>query len=143
VKPRHIDARTDPYFWDRVEKTEGCWIWTGARYGEYGRIRIDYRPVLAHRYVYESFIGPIDPGKGVFHHCDTPLCVRPDHLFSGTQSDNVADMIAKGRHGKYNALKTVCKNGHPFDEQNTRHRPGGGRACRTCDRLLYHYNNTR
>jgi len=53
--------------------------------------------IRAHRWAYETFVGPIPDGLGVCHHCDTPSCVRPDHLFVGTQKDNVRDCISKGR----------------------------------------------
>jgi len=46
----------------------------------------------------ESYIGEIPDGLDVLHHCDNPACVRPDHLFLGTKSDNITDSVRKGRH---------------------------------------------
>jgi hypothetical protein len=56
-------------------------------------------PVYAHRVSYLLAVGPIPKGMEACHDCDTPLCVNPGHLFLGTQSDNIADMVAKRRHG--------------------------------------------
>jgi hypothetical protein len=53
--------------------------------------------VQAHRFAYELAYGAIPPGLWALHHCDNPPCVRPDHLFLGTQSDNMLDAIHKGR----------------------------------------------
>lgn len=82
-------------FWIKVDRTDdGCWLWNGATqskgYGCFG-------PYLAHRYGYELQHGPIPEGMLVCHHCDTPRCVRGDHLFLGTHQDNMADMVAKQR----------------------------------------------
>lgn len=78
----------------------GCLLWTGARHGNgYGLLTIapNHRAKLrAHRVSYEIFVGPVGD-KWVLHKCDTPLCVNPDHLFLGTDADNKADKIAKGR----------------------------------------------
>ena len=84
-------------FGKRVLKTDDCWIWMGGRGSHgYGGFYAHGEQLLAHRYSYELFIG--DPtGLVICHHCDNKLCVRPDHLFAGTQSDNLNDMTRKGR----------------------------------------------
>lgn len=84
------------------EPNTGCWLWTGAttggeRPGSYGQLRLDRRMVLAHRAMYEAFVGAIPDGMHVLHRCDTPLCVNPAHLFVGTQRDNMRDRDAKHR----------------------------------------------
>lgn len=94
-------------FWDHVDKSGECWIWTGycqpKGYGlfypaDYHRQR-NNRTTSAHRYSYELHFGPIPSGMSVCHRCDNPPCVRPDHLWLGTNGDNVRDMYAKGRGG--------------------------------------------
>lgn len=86
-------------FWIRVEKTPTCWLWRGATTSSgYGHLYRDGRRIRAHRLVYEFTYGPISKGLFICHHCDNPLCVRPDHLFLGTPADNAHDMIRKGRH---------------------------------------------
>lgn len=77
----------------------GCWIWMGElRPNGYGALKIDGRQVSTHRFSWETQHGPIPEGLCVLHRCDVKTCVRPDHLFLGTNDDNVADMIAKGRN---------------------------------------------
>ena len=107
VRDRRID---DPefaaWFWSHVQRGEGCWLWQPPQ----GR-RMDYGHVLiwrsdrqfsasAHRVAYELTHGAIPVGLHVCHHCDTPPCVRPDHLFLGTPKDNSNDARRKGRLGK-------------------------------------------
>ena len=88
-------------FWSRVNKTDGCWLWTAAKVQGYGDLRIDTtHRMLAHRFSWELHIGPIPPGLHVLHRCDNPPCVRPDHLFLGTNDDNIVDRVLKGRGGK-------------------------------------------
>ena len=90
-------------FWAKVEKSDGCWLWAGALTKGYGQVSIDKRNTYAHRLSWEIHYGPIPKGLFVCHKCDTPRCVRPDHLFVGTCADNIADMWAKGR-AKHGAL---------------------------------------
>lgn len=87
-----------------VEKTDTCWIWKGFVTGSgYGQVRLPWpsrRKTGAHRLSYMVHVGSIPPGAVVCHTCDEPLCVRPDHLFIGTQKDNQEDMVKKGRSAR-------------------------------------------
>jgi hypothetical protein len=92
-------------FWAKVKRTTGCWVWQGAvagippnhLYGYIQRGRRGEGLIRAPRASWELAHGDIPEGMVVCHHCDNPLCVRPDHLFLGTRSDNNRDAIAKGR----------------------------------------------
>lgn len=78
-----------------------------------------------------------EPPEGicVLHTCDTPGCVRPSHLWLGTQLENIADRESKGRgrSGIRQLEKTHCPQGHPYDEKNT-YKPKKQRYCLTCMR---------
>jgi DNA-binding CsgD family transcriptional regulator len=81
-----------------VAKSEGCWTWTGGTSGfGHGAFWDGERQEIAHRFSWRLHHGPIPDGIYVLHHCDNPPCVRPDHLFLGTQRDNIRDASAKGR----------------------------------------------
>lgn len=85
-------------FWNNVEKTDGCWNYRGTIDAKgYGQIYGLRKCRRAHRVSYELHCGPIPEGLGVLHHCDNRVCVRPDHLFVGTQADNMLDMDRKAR----------------------------------------------
>ncbi len=84
----------------RTVKTESCWEWVGYKTPDqgYGQIAVNgKRRRRVHRVAYELNYGPVPPGLCVLHRCDNRTCVRPDHLFLGTNQDNSDDMIAKGR----------------------------------------------
>jgi len=87
-------------FWDKVDKSGDCWLWTASDDGKrgYGKISVGNKMHYAHRLAYEAHVGPIPKGLCVLHKCDTPKCVNPDHLFLGTIADNNRDRDQKGRH---------------------------------------------
>lgn len=109
----------------------GCSEWDhGVRVREYGGVWSGGQRWLAHRLAWTEANGPIPDGLCVLHSCDNPRCCNVDHLFLGTQKDNAADMVAKGRHASQ--LKTECKHGHPLEGDNLYVDPRGRRECRTC-----------
>jgi hypothetical protein len=87
-------------FWNKVNKNteNGCWEWTGAldTWG-YGQFTSKQKRYSSHRLSIE-WAGFDPKGKIVCHKCDNPKCVNPDHLFLGTQSDNMLDMVSKKRN---------------------------------------------
>jgi hypothetical protein len=81
------------------EPNSGCWLWDGATNNDgYGTIRRNKTTRSAHRYAFEIANGNIQNGLCVCHKCDVPSCVNPDHLFSGTHTDNMRDRSLKGKH---------------------------------------------
>lgn len=133
-----------------VIKTEtddnGCWIWQSATNGVYGVFSmksLGFKTIYAHRASWVLFHGDIPEGMHVCHHCDTPLCVNPAHLFLGTAKDNIKDMFSKGRENNVIGLdlmndarraRTACRQGHEYTEDNTHWTPGGTRVCLICRR---------
>lgn len=85
-------------FWEKVQKTDGCWLWTGAKDKDgYGLVAFQCKTTRATRVAWIMANGSIDPKLCVLHRCDNPSCVRIDHLFLGSHLDNHRDMDAKGR----------------------------------------------
>jgi len=86
------------FYTDVIPNERGCILWIGPVDGNgYGAVAWEGRSQGAHRLAWIDANGPIPDGLDVLHKCDVPKCVNPDHLFLGTQADNVADMDAKGR----------------------------------------------
>jgi hypothetical protein len=123
-------------FWNKVEAGDGCWVWLGAlEHRGYGKFWLSGRHVAAHRFAYETCVGPIPEGLCVDHLCGDKRCVNPAHMETVTSRENTL------RCGKapasINARKTACPKGHPYDEANTYFSPSsrGGRHCRACQRV--------
>lgn len=85
------------------EPMSGCWLWAGPGYEDkrYGRFKplfcTNNKSILAHRASVELFRGPFPRKAFVCHHCDTPACVNPDHLYVGDHASNMADMARRKR----------------------------------------------
>lgn len=139
-KRRVLDL--DAIFWDKVEQTDTCWIWTGALVHGYGVVTRRGQMNYAHRVAYELLVGPIPNGSTLDHLCHThsqPVCelgdmcphracVNPAHL--EPVAGKVNTLRGFGPSGK-NSRKTHCKRGHPLSGDNLYER-NGRRHCRAC-----------
>lgn len=92
----------DVRFWSHVKKGPSCWIWTGAYssrgYGVF-QATVPFKVNTVASKVAWYFTHGVWPEGKMCHHCDNPACVRPIHLFVGTQGDNMRDKVRKGRYG--------------------------------------------
>ena len=80
------------------EPNSGCWLWEAAINAcGYGTIGVKGRSMLAHRLSYKIYYGKLPKNKNILHRCDVPCCVNPEHLFAGTQRENIYDMEVKDR----------------------------------------------
>ena len=128
---KHLPEIADR-FWSKVNRTGSCWLWIGAVHsGGYGVFGIGdgTKTTYAHRWAYETLVGPIPDGLEVDHLCRTRNCVRVDHLELVTHKEN----ILRGVGGPaINAAKTHCLYGHAFRFPNVYIDERGWRHCRTC-----------
>ena len=137
-------------FWDKVKKTDSCWIWKASYRGNgYGGFRWNGKMVSASRASWIIKNGEIPRGEGyhglcVLHRCDNRRCVRPDHLFLGTNKDNVLDCWRKGRSNFWKAKEArvlqqrsepFCKRDHLLSGNNLYLKKNGTRMCKSCCRI--------
>ena len=128
-------AAASARFWRLVDvgsKTE-CWPWQGSvlPFG-HGQFVGPFGSSTAHRYAWAIVHAEMpETGLVVRHRCDNPICCNPSHLEIGTQAENVADMINRGRAS---FTPTTCRKGHPRTPDNTLTKADGTRRCKTCSR---------
>lgn len=88
-------------FYERIEKTESCWIWKGSKIKSgYGIISFGGKPISAHRLSWKIHHEEIGSDMIVRHLCNNPICVNPEHLAIGTHQDNSDDRVKAGNSGK-------------------------------------------
>lgn len=83
-------------FWAKVNKTDSCWLWTASTRMGYGAFKLRGTVFDSHRLIWLMANGPLDDGYEVCHKCNNRLCVRLDHLYAGTRSDNMQDSLKAG-----------------------------------------------
>ena len=86
--------------YSKIKKVDGCWVWQGSTRNDYGQLKHEGRNLSTHVWSWKVTNGDIPEGLFVCHACDDPPCINPDHLFLGTQADNLRDMSEKGRGRK-------------------------------------------
>ena len=106
-----MDENTVKRFWNKVDvrSKEECWNWTASKIRGYGQMSKgkNKSPYRAHRLSWMINRGEIKDNLHVLHHCDNPSCVNPNHLFLGTQQDNMKDMVSKNRQQRVSAEKAT------------------------------------
>lgn len=123
----------DERFWEKVDAAD-CWDFTGALTAKgYGSFRVEGKSISAHRYAYETLVGPIPVGLQLDHLCRNRACVNPDHL-------QIVSPLVNTRRGHSFAARygkrTHCKNGHAYTPENTGIRKdSNSRYCRACLRV--------
>lgn len=144
VNPKHLllSSRIDkhvmiPKFWSLINKSGECWLWTKSCDKDgYGKFWFNYKGIKACKMAYVLTCGEVPDGMCVLHKCDNPPCCRPDHLYLGTQADNVMDRMNRGRQrrGEAHPLTTLSDR----NVLDIRRRFIGGRGEQT--NLAFIYN---
>lgn len=106
--PKYTPEKQLQVFWSRINKDGSipahcpelgnCWEWTAGRMKQgYGSVWFNHKKTLSHIVAWELTNGSIPDGYNICHKCDNKICCNPEHLFCGTQKQNIQDAISKGR----------------------------------------------
>lgn len=104
---------------DRSAGPAGCHPWL-APGEDYGRLKVGEHMFMAHRFGYALYVGPIPPGMQVLHRCDNPPCQNTAHLFLGTNDDNIADKVAKGRQARHTLTRGMRSGSAKLTDDDVR-----------------------
>lgn len=128
LESQNLSENFPKRFWEKVNKTDACWIWTASiqckGYGTIGRGGRARRMIGAHKASWILHYGPIPKRLCVLHHCDCRRCVRPDHLWLGTQIDNLMDMRQKGRYAHGNMIPNALLTPETAEQIRADYIPG-------------------
>lgn len=145
AKRRNFGPHCQPIevrFWTKVKadttNPDGCWFWTGGKDGKgYAIIWQNGKARQSSRVAWELRNGkPFPADLFACHRCDNPLCVRTDHIFPGTHTENMQDAIRKGR-SHVQQRRTHCQRGHEMVGENVATNGSGKRRCRECERMRW------
>ena len=123
-------APAETRFWEKVNKTETCWLWTAGTAGAgYASFWNGTRRTYAYRFAYELLVGPIPEGLTLDHLCRRRDCVNPAHC----EPVSIRENTRRGQNPRNVAhLTDTCKRGHDLNDSWVS--PAGSRACRACHR---------
>ena len=133
---KNIDDVVPKAFWDKVNKTESCWIWTASVFRGpiqpgYGKYNIKRKTHSAHKFLWEAIHGKVPIKMHLDHLCRVRNCVNPAHLEIVTHKENILRGLSPSA---FHAKKTHCINGHAFTDENT-YRYKNRRQCKACRKI--------
>lgn len=127
-----------------IDPVTHCWLYTGHLLKGYGQITVNGIIQYTHRISATIYLeyNLLDKDHDVLHklECLNRNCWQPQHLYIGTNSDNIADKMEMENARNQYYYATHCINGHEFTPENTRIRKNGGRTCKQCERDRYEVN---